>query len=46
MSNHLVFIVLSYTAGLLILGWTAFSPLLKKRTLLSQLQQVHRDTTE
>lgn len=44
MSNHWVFIVLSYTAGFLILGWTALSPLLKKRGLLTQLQQVHRDT--
>jgi heme exporter protein CcmD len=44
MSNHLVFIVLSYTAGVLILGWTALSPLLKKRALLTRLQQIHRDT--
>lgn len=44
MSNHWVFIVLSYAAGFLILGWTALSPLLKKRTLLNQLQQIQQDT--
>jgi len=44
MSNHLVFIVLSYAAGFVILGWTALSPLLKKRSLMAQLKQIHRNT--
>lgn len=45
MSNHAVFIVCSYAAGALILGWTAFSPLFKKRALLKQLQQIHRNNS-
>lgn len=46
MSSHAVFIILSYTLGTLILGWTAISPLLKKRRLrtqLQQLQQLHQE---
>ncbi len=42
MSNHTIFIVLSYSAGLLVLGWTALSPLFKKRSLRTQLEQMHR----
>ncbi len=44
MSNHTIFIVLSYSAGLLVLGWTALSPLIKKRSLRIQLEQMHRST--
>lgn len=42
MSNHAFFIVWSYGLGILILGWTAISPLLKKRRLLRQLEQLNR----
>lgn len=44
MSNHTIFIVLSYTAGFLILGWTAFSPWLKKRAVLTRLKQFQQES--
>jgi heme exporter protein CcmD len=43
MSSHFGFIFLSYALGTLILGWTAISPILKKRRLLAQLERLHRD---
>lgn len=43
MSSHLGFIFLSYALGAIILGWTALSPIVKKRRLLAQLEQPHRE---
>jgi heme exporter protein CcmD len=42
MNSHVTYIVLSYTFGAIVLGWTALSPLLKKRSVLKQLEQIHR----
>jgi heme exporter protein CcmD len=40
MNEHAFYIVLSYSIGALVLGWTALSPLLKKRRLLAQLKRL------
>jgi len=36
--------VLSYALGALILGWTALTPVLRKRRLLAQLAQEKEET--
>ncbi len=42
MSSHATYIILSYLFGAMVLGWTAFSPLLKKRRILIQLELLHK----
>lgn len=42
MNSHVTYIFLSYLFGTIVLGWTAFSPLLKKRRILTQLERLHK----
>ncbi len=42
MNSHITYIVLSYTFGAFVLGWAALSPLFKKRSVLKQLEQIHK----
>lgn len=42
MNSHTPYIVLSYAFGAIVLGWAALSPLLKKRRVLAQLEQIHK----
>ena len=46
--SHTPFIVAAYLIGAVVLFWTAFAPVLKKRTLLKQLKarQARMDKTQ
>jgi heme exporter protein CcmD len=42
MNSHTSYIILSYAFGTLVLGWTALSPVLKKRRVFAQLEQIKK----